>query len=163
MNKGEFVNLARTRRQPYQKQEFESTCLSSDVSANIYMSMLQSKAWKLLTNSQKVLYLYCKAQYYAEKKKPNGIPQCFTMNQSKWCNLYGLYKKSNAKGFYRDMDSLIEKGFIICVERGGMSFKNIYQYSNMWQKFGESEFIVLPAQKTASLLHKSAQSVASSQ
>lgn len=146
--------MAKLRKQPYQKKDFESSGTPADVSANIYMSMLQSEAWKALSNSQRVLYLYCKSQYYAEKKKPKGDNFCFTMNQSKWCGLYGLYKKTNAKGFYRDMGALIEHGFIICVERGGMSFKNIYQYSDLWQKYGKSDFIILPTQKTTSLLHK---------
>ena len=84
------------RKQPYQKKEFESTGASSDTSANVYMSMLLSPAWKDLTANQQRLYLVCKAQYYAEKQKPNSDPLCFTMNQSKWADLYGLYKRNNA-------------------------------------------------------------------
>lgn len=100
------------RKKPYEKKQFESTGTSSDTSANIYMSMLMSKAWTQLTAAQKTLYLYCKAQYYAEKKKPDGDSLCFTMNQAKWQGLYGLYTTANKRGFYRDMNALIEYGFI---------------------------------------------------
>ena len=58
------------RGKPYLKKSFESSGASSDTSANIYCSMINSAAWLDLTASQKVLYVTCKAQYYAEKKKP---------------------------------------------------------------------------------------------
>lgn len=91
----------RKRKTPYQKKPFESTGASNDTSANVYMSMLLSAAWRALTAQQQRLYLYCKAQFYAEKQKPNNDPLCFTMNQSKWAALYGLYEKSNAKALPR--------------------------------------------------------------
>ena len=143
------------RKQPYQKKSFESSGASSDTSANIYMSMLLSSAWKKLTSQQQRLYLYCKAQYYAEKKKPRGDSLCFTMNQSKWCGLYGLYQKTNAKGFYRDMSALIENGFIVCVESGAVTrTKSIYKFSNMWQKYGTNSFAVLPSEMTNTMRRK---------
>lgn len=140
------------KKKPYQKKTFESTCSSSDTSANIYMSMLLSDAWRELTAQQQRLYLYCKAQYYADKTKPNGDPLCFTMNQSKWCGLYGLYERSNAKGFYRDMGALIEHGFVSCVECGAITrTKSIYRFSDKWQWFGTPAFAVLPNEKTLAM------------
>lgn len=67
------------RKMPYRKKPFESTGVSSDTSANIYMSMIMSVAWRQLSSNQKVLYVYCKAQYYAEKKHPiqAGFVNCF--------------------------------------------------------------------------------------
>ena len=59
-----------------------------------------------------------KAQYCGEKMKLNGNPLAFTKNQSKWRDLYGLYKKGNKNMFYRDMGTLIEKGIIVCLESG---------------------------------------------
>ena len=100
----------------YVKKEFESTGISSDTSANIYVSMLTSKAWIDLTKNAKVLYLYCKAQYYAEKKKPNNNSLQFTMNKSKWNSMYKIYTNQNQ--FYKDMGMLIEHGFIKCIENG---------------------------------------------
>lgn len=143
------------RKQPYQKKAFESTGASSDTSANVYMSMLLSPAWKDLTANQQRLYLVCKAQYYAEKQKINGDPLCFTMNQSKWADLYGLYKRNNAASFIRDMTALIEHGFVSCVECGAISrSKSIYRFSSKWQKWGAADFEILPSEMTVSMLRK---------
>lgn len=143
------------RKTPYQKKVFESSGASNDTSANLYMSMLLSDAWKSLTAQQQRLYLYCKAQYYAEKQKPNGDPLCFTMNQSKWCGLYRLYEKSNAKGFYRDMAALIQAGFVSCIECGAATrTKSIYRFSSMWQKYGTPAFEVTPSEMTLSMRRK---------
>lgn len=143
------------RKRPYQKKAFESTGASNDTSANIYMSMLLSDAWRALTAQQQRLYLYCKAQFYAEKKKPGNDSLCFTMNQSKWYGLYNIYEKSNAKGFYRDMTALIEKGFIICVECGAITrTKSIYRFSSMWQNYGTEAFTVSPSEMTLAMQRK---------
>ena len=138
-----------SRKKPYQKKSFESTGASNDTSANVYMSMLLSSAWRALSAQQQRLYLYCKAQFYAEKHKPDGDNLCFTMNQAKWADLYGLYEKSNAKGFYRDMSALIEHGFVVCVACGCTTrTKSIYRFSDMWKKFGTVDFIVTPQEIT---------------
>lgn len=91
--------MANKKYRRYIPKPFESMQTSSDVSANIYVSMLISDAWKALTDGAKCLYIYCKAQYYAEKKKPkpqtnNPIKltedeqnRCFTMSKSKWKDL----------------------------------------------------------------------------
>lgn len=143
------------RKTPYQKKSFESTGASSDTSANIYMSMILSPAWKELTANQQRLYLYCKAQYYAEKRKPNDDPLCFTMNQSKWADLYGLYKRNNAASFYRDISALIEHGFVACVECGAITrTKSIYRFSSMWQRWGTDSFEVTASDMTMSMQRK---------
>ena len=114
--------------------------------------MLLSVAWKELTKAQWALYLYCKAQYYAEKKKPAG-ELSFTMNQNKWCALYGLYSSSNRSNFYKDMAALIERGFVVCLENGAITrTKSIYAFSDMWQKYGTSFFEVRTSEMTLSML-----------
>lgn len=143
------------RKQPYQKKAFESTGASNDTSSNIYTSMLLSDAWRSLTAQQQRLYLYCKAQFYGQKTKPNGDPLCFEMNQSKWCGLYGLYEKSNAKGFYRDMSALIGAGFLTCVACGAITrTKSVYRFSSMWQKFGTPAFEIAPSEMTLAMQRK---------
>ena len=143
------------RKTPYQKKTFESAGTSSDTSANVYMSMLLSSAWKDLTANQQRLYVYCKAQFYAEKRKPNSDPLCFTMNQTKWADLYELYQRNNAAGFYRDMSALIEHGFVSCVECGAVTrTKSIYKFSSMWQKWGSDAFEVTAADMTVSMRRK---------
>ena len=135
------------KKRKYIKQAFESTGANSDTSANIYVSMLLSTAWQDLSASAQCLYVVCKAQYYAEKSKPNDDPLCFTMSQAKWSGLYKLYKKSNAKGFYRDMAALIEHGFISCVESGACTrTKSIYRFSAKWRDYGTPAFTISPAE-----------------
>lgn len=128
----------------YEPKSFESQQNSSDVSANIYVSMLMSDAWKALTDGAKVLYLYCKAQYYAEKKKPKPqstnptklteeqLNRCFTMNKSKWKDLYEI--TSNPNQFSKNMQMLIDYGFIELIENGKITrTKSIYMLSDKWR------------------------------
>lgn len=126
------------RKKQYVKKSFESTGQPNDTSANIYMSMLLSNAWGKLTKNAQVLYLYCKAQYYAEKKKPiifstGETSDCFfTMNQTKWRDTYHLYK--NLSQFYKDRDLLIQHGFIEIIENGSFTkTRNIYKLSDKWK------------------------------
>lgn len=143
------------RKTPYQKKPFESTGAGNDTSANVYMSMLLSDAWKDLTANQQRLYLYCKAQYYAERNKPDDDPLAFTMNQAKWADLYMLYKKSNAASFIRDIEALIEHGFIVCKSCGALTrSKSVYQFSAKWQQWGRSGFEVLPCEMTLAMQRK---------
>lgn len=132
----------RKRKDRYIPKSFESMGNSNDTSANIYMSMLLSPAWNNLTKNQQILYVYCKAQYYAEKKKPNPLIKeltdnemnlCFTMNKSKWCKLYKIYANGGQERFKKDMQALIDNGFIELVENGkAKSQPNIYIFSDKW-------------------------------
>ena len=149
------------KTKPYQKKAFESTGVSSDTSANIYMSMLLSPAWKALSSQQKVLYLCCKSQYYGEKRKPKteespeGCLTYFTMNKSKWCSLFELYKDNNRAGFYRDKEALIKNGFIVCVQSGkNTRTKSIYGFSDEWRRYGTEEFCLRPSAMNSSMLKK---------
>ena len=151
--KGEKVYIQKTFES---EREFLPTKKSGgkvkDVSANIYISMLQSQAWHNLTYKQKELYLYCKAQYYGESKSKNehltakekeceeniDISKRFTMNKSKWCEIYGLYTESTQRHFYTDMKALIQNGFVKALEKGKRSrTKNIYEFSDKWREQGK--------------------------
>lgn len=144
------------RKKTYQKKAFESDGSPSDVSANIYMSMILSPAWKNLTANQRQLYLYCKAQYYGEKKKPTDNPLKFTMNQTKWADMYGLYKRNNAASFTRDMTALIEHGFVVCSSCGATTRKkSIYRFSEKWQQWGTDSFQLDRSEMTLAMLRKS--------
>ena len=128
------------KKRAYVKRDFESTGASSDVSANLYASMLLSPAWRGLTASQQRLYTYCKLQLYGEKKKPktedypDGNERFFTMNKLKWSKTYGLYRENNAAAFYRDMAALVDAGFVVVVESGRLTrTKSIYALSGAWK------------------------------
>lgn len=127
----------------YKPKSFESTGASNDVSANIYMSMLLHDNWKALTKNQQVLYLYCKAQLYAEKRKPKPVlaqlddsqqTRLFTMNRAKYVQLYGLYSDGNRNAFKNDMQALIKFGFIELIEDNSkLRKKNVYMFSDNWR------------------------------
>lgn len=129
------------KKEKYVPKSFEST-KTRDSYASIYMSMLMSQSWQNLTKNQQLLYVYCKAQYYAEHNTPKPkikklseieFSECFTMNKSKWCKLYHLYKDGNQNGFIRDMRALMENGFIEVVENGRTTrTKSIYKFSDKW-------------------------------
>jgi hypothetical protein len=79
----------------------------------------------------------------------------FTMNQSKWNGLYGLYTLYNKKAFYKDMTALIEKGFVRCLQcRAIMREKTIYEFSDKWQLYGTAAFKILPSEMTDAMLTK---------
>ena len=142
-------------RPKYKKKLFESDLSSSDVSANLYLSMLISPAWRDLTPQQQRLYTYCKLQLYAQKRKPDDDPAAFYMNKAKWSDTYQLYKRSNARGFYHDMAALIEHGFIVCVKCGATTRKrSVYKFSSMWQQYGTEAFTVSPSEMTRAMLNK---------
>lgn len=100
--------------------------------------MLLAPAWQGLTVKQQQLYLYCKAQLYAEhpkpktEKHPDGNERYFTMNRGKYVK-YGLYKDNNQAAFQRDMEALIQAGFITCIEHAYQK-NTIYAFSCNWQK-----------------------------
>lgn len=143
------------RKTSYQKKPFESTGVSNDVSANLYLSMLTSPAWLDLSAQQKTLYTYCKLQLYGERRKPTDDPTTFTMNQAKWAGKYKLYQTNNFKGFSRDMTALIEHGFVVCVESGAYTrTRSIYRLSSMWQRWGTDAFEVSPSEMTLSMTRK---------
>ncbi|MDD4592242.1 MAG: hypothetical protein PHG06_17720 [Parabacteroides sp.] len=142
------------KRPKYEKKMFESTGSSNDVSANIYYSMMTSLAYQELTPKQRDLYTHCKLQYYriSAKQRPEAEDQTqFYFNKYLWHGTYKLYNKGNEKSFYKDMDALIDRGFIRCVSSGKISrTKSVYQFSHKWQDYGTDRFHILPNERTMS-------------
>lgn len=74
----------------------DSGSRKADTSANIYESMLTSKAFAFLTDRQKMLYVCCKAQYYGKRKPGRDYPdvehECdiIRTNQRKPSKIKGL-------------------------------------------------------------------------
>lgn len=144
------------RKKRFVPKPFESTGVKGDTSANIYMSMLTHPAFLDLKPRAQILYVYCKAQLYAEKRKTivDGR-ECFTMNQAKWHGLYGLYSLGNRRAYYEDMSSLIDHGFIDCLHCGAISrTKNLFCFSDRWQQWGQPDYSVPENVKTMALQHK---------
>lgn len=141
--------------QKYKSKNFESRNQGSsfvnqcgknqaDTSANIFESMLQSTAFKSLTSKQKILYVYCKAQYYGKRKPKKTYEKqgLFQADEYFYFNIglaeeYGLYKMANHKRLYTDLKALEKAGFIVCEKSGkGHKEKNVYCFSDEWKKRG---------------------------
>ena len=114
-----------------------------DSSANLFESMLTSEAFQSLTSRQKVLYVYCKSQYYGKRKPGRDYPDIKELQGDDmfYFNLrlaitYGLYPESSSSNFYSDMGVLIDRGFIERVVSGAAHrSKSIYRFSDGWQKW----------------------------
>lgn len=113
-----------------------------ETSANIYESMLQSPGFNKLNSKQKVLYLYCKAQFFGKRKPGKDYKEqfqddgCFYFNWGKALE-YGLYTEKSNANFYRDMQALEKWGFIEKLKSGqAHKEKNVYRFSDKWQKWG---------------------------
>ena len=153
------------KKRKYQKKSFESAGHPSDVSANLYSSMLESPAWMDLSPKQQVLYLFCKWQYYRMKEvqkkalflaypdltPPANVQEYFSLSTGAVTKDYPLY--TNLSSFYRDRDALITHGFIRVIADGSnVRQKNIYRYSDKWQKWGTDSFHIEPKEMSHKLL-----------
>lgn len=134
--------MARARKSKYKPKAFESTGISGDVSANLYRSMLESEAFKALTKREKLLYLYCKLQYYGAREPGRDFPDLeklqgpdlFYMNFALASKKYGLYATGSRREFYADMKSLCGQGFIELVASGKPTkTRSIYRFSGDWK------------------------------
>ena len=119
-----------------------------DTSANIYESMLRSEAFMTLTSRQKVLYLYCKAQFFGKRKPGKDHPEvdefqgdeAFYLNLKMAVDEYGLYPEGSAKNFYQDMAALIDHGLIVRISSGfRRREKSVYRFSTAWKEWKVSE------------------------
>lgn len=133
------------KKQKYKKKAYESDQSTSDVSANIYYSMMVSEAWKDLKPRAKEVYLAMKMQKYSQKRKPVSIEwdkelfqyqeDDFYFNRCKWEDEFGLCSR-NPNSFKSDVDSLVEHGFIEIVRNGkNARIKSVYRYSDKWKQW----------------------------
>jgi len=109
----------------------------------ITKDMMNSPAWKSLNFRQRGLYLEIKAKY--KPKYLNGVLESdnskdisFTRAEAKKMG-YGDANRT----FPRDVDKLIECGFIDLVTPGSFTREpNIYGLSTRWQEFGKPGYDV---------------------
>lgn len=126
----------------YEKKSFESAT-PKDTSVCIYESMLISDAFMDLSKNQRLLYIYVKKQFWSKNRPPKHSEEererfgdCSVYFNIDLAVQYGLYKATNRKGFYDDMQALIDHGFLECLVRAKNQFgKNIYKLSDKWQKW----------------------------
>lgn len=130
------------------KKTYESfeTIAGSNYAA-LYWDMLDSDAWKQLTASDITLYLYFKRKFH--RKVIHGIicdsnKDNITFPKHTYGNKpdeIGYEDVMNERTFSKSIDHLIELGFIRVVEnRWTQRLSTIYGFSDMWKKYGTSEF-----------------------
>lgn len=120
-------------RSKYTPKPFESVG-GNKLSANIYVTMLQSPAYLTLSGNAAKLYNYMKLQYFGAKNISEHPAEDFVFNWGMASKTYPLY--TNKKQFYKDRDMLIEHGLIEVVECGkNTRTKNIYRFSDKWQSW----------------------------
>ncbi len=119
------------KRKQYIPKPWESVG-GNKLSANIYASMIQSKAWMQLSKNARLLYVYMKLQYYGAKNLVDHPETDFVFNWALASKTYGLY--TNYKQFQNDKNMLITNGFIELIENGkNTRTKSIYRFSDKWQ------------------------------
>ena len=115
----------------------------ADTSANLYESLLTSRAFKDLNTKQQILYVYCKSQYYGKRKPEKDYKEVADIQGAEFFYLswravqcYGLYTSTSHSNYYRDMGELESHGFIEKVSSGkSQHAKNIYKFSAKWHEW----------------------------
>lgn len=106
--------------------------------------MMESKAWQDLSPRAMGLYLILKKKFVS---KNGGLET----NQNDISIVYDdyyqkLYKSKNT--LFKDVDSLIDHGFIKVVRHGKLArIPNLYGFTDTWKKYGTKDFFVHPNDK----------------
>lgn len=114
-----------------------------DSVAGITMCMLSHPAFKDLKPRQRLLYLYCKAQYKGmvdrtefEKNYPQykGKPEYIYLNHKLMIDVFEMYSKHTAREMYKDIKELTAHGFLVpvCSEKNQ---RIIYKLVSEWQSW----------------------------
>lgn len=120
------------------KRTFEDFETSGSNYVALYWDMMDSKAWQSLTPHEITLYLYMRRKYI-RKIASNG--QTMSSNKddiSVTEQEIRNNKLMNINTFWKCIDGLIEKGFIVLKHRGSRldSVKcNIYEFHFGWKKY----------------------------
>ena len=135
------------RKQQYRPKDFESAEPNKPISANIYLDMLLSDAWKDLPTAAKELYIAMKSQYYGQKPikltdeitgEVTELPQeYFYFNRGLARDVFGM---KNPNQVSKNTKALIQYGFIeIAVKAKKAPQKDIYKLSSKWREYGKSK------------------------
>lgn len=101
----------------------------------ICKDMQESKAWKELSLRQQGLYLHLKYKFTKYKNQDTNEND-ISIPKKEASKLYG-----DLRTFRKDIDELIEKGFIKQVIAGfNTRTANIYGFSDLWKNYGEKNF-----------------------
>lgn len=103
----------------------------------ICKDMQTSEAWKALSLRQQGLYLHLKYKFIKYKTQDTNQYN-ISIPKSEASQLYG-----DLRTFRKDIDVLIEKGFIKQITSGfNTRTVNIYGFTNLWWNYGKEEYNV---------------------
>ena len=128
-----------TKKQKVQEWETKE----KKIFARIYKDMMLSEAFVTLTPRQMMLYIVAKMQFYGHRKPAKDYPhieafhseECLYLNHALGVQ-YGLYPPSNHRDLYRDIEVLIEHGFLERLSNGRVNQKkSVYRFSGNWKKY----------------------------
>ena len=121
---------------------FESNNLRYDFT-KICRDMQKSKAWNDLSLRQQGLYLHLKSKFTVNTKTLETNQDNISIPTSEAIKLYG-----DLRTFRKDLDALIEHGFIYQKESGfNTRTANIYAFSSKWKDFGTDKFNITTNEK----------------
>lgn len=131
-------------KNPFTKVDVEYTYHGQNFHV-MYHDMITSPAYMALSDSAKVMLQICRdtRRFYTAGKEgehyPNAIDDDvlqFYMNRA----VLKKYGRNNPNKAHRDLQELVKYGFIEVVTLGEKArMKNVYRYSNRWQKLKEGE------------------------
>lgn len=106
--------------------------------------MMKSDAWQDLSIRSRGLYLELKRRFVA-KSRDNEI---ITNQDELYIYTKDFHKKYSYNTLMKDVDDLIDHGFIRVVQHGRLArLPNIYGFSDKWKKYGTKEFFIHPNEK----------------
>ena len=140
------------RSKPLEKLQREKPWACASVSSSdhfqpLFSSLMRSAAFKDMRKGARLLLMCCMTEAGGEASRDNVDPdsgvydeRLFYMNRQLYSDVYDLYNPSNGAGFRRDMEDLIDHGFVEQVVRGqGRGIKNLYRPSSKWRKWSKPE------------------------
>lgn len=113
----------------------------------LFASLMRSPAFTDMRKGSRLLLMACMTEADGEAAKENVNPDTgayngsyFYMNRHLYADVYNLYDAANGTGFRRDMEDLVDHGFVEVVVRGrGRGIKNLYKLSSKWRSWQRSE------------------------
>ena len=132
------------------KREKPWACMPGDTGDHfqpLFSSLVRSPAFTSMRKGPRLLLMCCMSEADGEAARQNVNPDTgvyvgalFYMNRQLYSDVYGLYDATNGTGFRRDMDELVDHGFVEVVAQGkGRGIKNVYKLSSNWRSWPRPE------------------------
>lgn len=130
--------MAKSKKlKPPTNYDFESANQEYDFT-KICRDMQRSKAWHELNLRQQGLYLHLKSKFRVNRKTLENNANDISIPTSEAKEKYG-----NLNTFRKDMDTLIDYGFIKQIVSGVPTMSvSIYGFSYRWRDYGTERFFI---------------------